>query len=102
MFVGIVVGLAVDRLEPLQRQPVKRSLTGRAMDAHIGRTVEPVQSLAIEIRQVDEPEAGPEVAAHVALTRLDLALGLLTTARLAWDGPEGIETRPRTDLLQGV
>lgn len=59
------------------------------MNAPVGRTVQPSLALAVEVGQIHEGQPGPEVAAHVAHTRLDLAFGL-RPVRLAGLGSKSV------------
>jgi hypothetical protein len=73
---GVVVGFPAQGLQAFRRQQLRRHLAGRAMAATIGCVVQPGHGLAVQVCQVDEVQAQPEVTAHVTDPALHLAFSL--------------------------
>ncbi len=76
---GIIAQCSIPGLEAFQWQANKGDLIGCAMDATIGYSIEPLESLGIEIVQIGEMQSWPEVPPHILDAVFDFALRLRTT-----------------------
>jgi hypothetical protein len=57
-------------------QEIDRPCAGGGVDAHVGRGVQPVTALGVEILQRAKAASGQEVVFHIADHAFDLSLGV--------------------------